>query len=194
MTIPQSDSERRSGEATPSSSLPAAAGQESAVTHLVIGQVVGPRGLRGELKVRIESEDPERFCELERVYLGDEQREFTVRRARLFKEQALLQLVGIEDRDAAAHWQWAWVYVHLDDALPLAEGQFYLHQLLGLAVRTEEGEELGTLEDILETGANDVYVVRGQGDELLLPAIPQVVRQVDMDARTITVRLLPGLR
>ena len=160
----------------------------------MIGRVVSVRGLGGELKVQIETEDPNRFLELETVYLGKHLERFALRQARLFKGQALLKLAGIEDRNAAEKWVGAYVHVHMDDALPLDEGQFYVHQLYGLCVETEKGEALGEIDDVIVTGANDVYVVKGNGPELLLPAIPEVILDIDLEAKRVTVRLLPGLR
>jgi len=180
---------RRGASASPSSFS-----QGDEVTHLVIGRVVSVRGLGGELKVQIETEDPNRFMDLETVYLGKRLDRFSVRQARLFKGQALLKLAGIEDRTAAEAWVGSYVQVHIDDALPLDEGQFYVHQLYGLRVETEDGEALGEIDDIIVTGANDVYVVKGNGPEVLIPAIPEVILDIDQDAERVTVRLLPGLR
>lgn len=189
MAATAKNEKRRGGSASPSS-FP----HSDEVTHLVIGRVVSVRGLGGELKVQIETEDPNRFMDLETVYLGKRLERFAVRGARLFKGQALLKLVGIPDRTAAEAWVGSEMYVHIDDALPLDEGQFYVQQLYGLSVETEEGESLGEIDDVIVTGANDVYVVKGNGPELLLPAIPEVILDIDLDAERVTVRLLPGLR
>jgi 16S rRNA processing protein RimM len=164
------------------------------VTHLVIGQIVAPRGLRGELKVRAETEDPERFLRLREVFIGEQFTRFEVRSARLAKNQVLLQLSGIEDRDAAERWRGAYVWVPIEDALPLAEGEYYYHQIEGLAVVTVDGEALGRVARILTTGANDVYVVSGDKGELLLPAISDVIARVDLGAGTLVVRVPEGLR
>ena len=164
------------------------------LTHLVVGRVVGPRGLHGELKVEIESDDPARFHALRKVYLGDDLTPFAVDRARLFKGRALLQLAGIADRNTAELWRGAYVYVEIADALPLGEDEYYFHEVEGLAVVTENGTVLGRVTDILPTGANDVYVVNGPDGELLLPAIKEVVIEVDTVAGTMLVRLPDGLR
>ena len=161
--------------------------------HLVIGQVVGTRGLRGELKIRLETQNPERFHLLDTVYLGDEFAPFQVGHVRLHKNQVLLQLHGIDDIETAEDWREAWVYIHVDDAIPLEEGEYYFYQLRGLAVISEEGESLGTLVEILPTGANDVYVVKGNRGELLLPAIKDTILDVDLENRTMTVRIPDGL-
>ena len=161
--------------------------------HLVVGQIVAPRGLSGEVKVRVETEDPDRFYDLEEVFLGDELRRFVVRRARLVKGGALLCLDGIGDRDAAEMWRGAYVYVHIRDALPLDEGDYYWHQIRGLAVMTDDGHALGTVTEILFTGANDVYVVHGDRGEVLVPAVRDTVLGIDLDDGTMTVHLPEGL-
>lgn len=163
------------------------------VEYLVIGQIVAPRGVHGELKVRIETEDPERFYDLQRVYLGEEHRPFEVTRARLFKGQALLRLEGVDDRDAAEVWRGSYVQVHIEDALPLREDEYYHYQLQGLAVVSVGGETLGHVSDIIATGANDVYIVRGERGEILIPAIRDVVLSIDLDSNTMIVRLPEGL-
>lgn len=162
--------------------------------YLVIGQVVGVRGLGGELKVRIETDDPERFFDLEWAYLGDERLRFRVSSARLFKGMALIQLEGVPDRTAAEAYRGQFMYVSGAEALALAEGEYYYHQIQGLQVFTDDGEELGRVTDILATGANDVYVVMGPQGELLLPAIKEVILNVDLENGLLTVHLLEGLR
>lgn len=170
-----------------------AAPPDEAPAYLVIGKVLAPRGVHGEMRVHVETEIPERFQILERVYVGPQYQCFAVRRARLFKGQALLQLEGIDDRDAAEAWRNAYVYVPIEEALPVGEDEYYYHEIVGLSVVTEEGEQIGRVTDILATGANDVYVVRGRRGELLLPAIGEVILDIDLDDHTITVRIPPGL-
>lgn len=165
------------------------------VEYLVIGRVVAPRGLRGELRLDIETDDPERFDDLLEVYLGEKRTPFRVLRARLHQGQALLTLEGIADRDAAEAWRNALVYVAMADAIPLQEGEYYCHQIVGLLAVTPEGERLGRVTEVLSTGANDVYVVgTGGGQELLLPAIKEVIIHIDLDAGAMTVRVPNGLR
>lgn len=104
----------------------------------------------------------------------------------------LITLDGYEDRDKAEALRGELVLVRLEDAVPLRHGEYYHHQIIGLSVVTDEGEELGSVAEIIKTGANDVYVVRGQGGEVLLPAIQSVIRKIE-PSRMI-VHLLPGLR
>ena len=106
----------------------------------------------------------------------------------------LLLFESITDRDQAEELRGQTVYVHIDDAVPLEEGEFYLYQLEGIRVVTDEGVELGELTDYIETGANDVYIITTpDGDEVLIPAIPDVIQEIDLEEHTMTVKLLEGL-
>jgi 16S rRNA processing protein RimM len=185
------DNERRTPGGVAQSGSGQAGRQEP--THLVIGRVVGAFGIRGELKVRIDTDDPERFALLDKVYLGERRVRFEVDSSRLHQRNALMTLRGIADRDAAEKWRGAYVYIDVADALPLEEGEYYHHQVVGLAVSTEEGEDLGRVTEILTTGANDVFIIQGPRGEILLPHIADVVLDVNLDAGTITVRVPEGL-
>jgi 16S rRNA processing protein RimM len=161
--------------------------------YLVVGLIVAPRGLRGELKVRIESDDPERFSDLQYVFLGPELARWAVESSRPFGDFVLLMLTGVSDREAAETLRGLTVYVDQDEALPLEEGEYYQFQIKGLSVRTQDGQDLGSVTEVLETGANDVYVVVGSAGELLLPAIRDVILGIDIAAGTMTVRVPEGL-
>lgn len=167
--------------------------------YLAVGQVVGVHGLRGELKVEILTDDPHRFRRLRRVFVGREDEEPVPRRLqgyRLHQGRALLKLEGCDDRAAAEALRGMLIQVPFKEALPLQEGEYYEHQIVGLSVWTTAGEHLGSVAEILYTGANDVYVVHSTAPdrrEILLPAIVQVVRQVDLDAGRLIVELPDGL-
>ncbi len=167
---------------------------------MAIGQVVGVHGVRGEVKVEILTEDPHRFGRLQRVFVGPDGQEpapWPLEGYRLHQGRALLKLQGCDDRNRAETLRGFLVQVPLEEAIRLEEGEYYEHQILGLEVWTGTGEFLGQVVDILYTGANDVYVVRGSGpagDELLLPAIADVIREVDLEAGRLVVELLDGLR
>jgi 16S rRNA processing protein RimM len=107
----------------------------------------------------------------------------------------LLKLAGCDDRDAAERLRGAWLQIPETEALPLADDEYYLYELQGLQVLDEAGERLGELVDVIETKANNVFVVHDDaGQELLLPDIPQVIREIDFENGRMTVHLLPGLR
>jgi 16S rRNA processing protein RimM len=104
----------------------------------------------------------------------------------------LITVEGYHDRDTAEALRGELVSIKLEDAAPLGPGEYYHHQIIGLSVITDEGEQLGTVAEIITTGANDVYVVRGQAGEVLLPAIQSVIRKIEPPR--MVVHLLPGLR
>ena len=112
---------------------------------------------------------------------------------RLAGGRVYLKLAGVDDREAAEALRGATIEVPLEQAVRLPPGSYYWHQLIGLAVETKRGESLGRLVDILTTGSNDVYVVRDDARELLLPAIRDVIREVDLENGRMVVELLPGL-
>ncbi len=181
---------RSQGDAAPSSvSSTHSPGAAATVPFLIIGRIVAPHGVRGELRVSIETDDPSRFLALDRVYLGDKHVLHRVLGARLHKGQALLRLDGVHDRDEAETLRGVLVHVSAEDALPLGQDEYYQHQILGLDVVTESGEHVGRVREILLTGANDVYVVRGHRGEVLLPAIRETILRVDLENSQMIVRV-----
>jgi 16S rRNA processing protein RimM len=163
--------------------------------YLAIGQVARPHGLRGELSVTVLTEFPERFKDMDRVYLGNEQEAeaYHLESYRWHKPSILLKLAGIDDRTQAEQVRGLLVQVPIEEAVPLPEGSYYLYELIGLEVLTTAGEVLGTLTDVIETGANDVYVVKGEGKEVLLPAIPDVIKSVNLKEGRVVVEVMEGL-
>ncbi len=167
---------------------------------LAVGHVVGVHGVRGELKVALLTEDPHRFRLLNRVFVGLEDEEpvpWTLEGYRLHKRHALLKLANCDDRSAAEALRGHLIQVPLEEAIPPQEGEYFEHQILGLSVQTPAGEHLGEVVEILYTGANDVYVVRSTDPdrgELLIPAIEEVVLEVNLDGGWLVVELLEGLR
>lgn len=105
----------------------------------------------------------------------------------------VLKLRGVENIDLAEQLRGMLVEVPEEESVDLPSGHYFWHQIIGLRVVTLEGEELGTVDDILETGSNDVYVVHNGGEELLIPAIKDVVRSIDLEGGVMTVQLLPWM-
>ena len=167
---------------------------------LGIGRVVGVHGLRGELRVEILTEDPHRFGLLEQVFVGLEDEDpvpWPLEGYRLHKGRALLKLGNCDDRTTAETLRGVLIQVPLEEALPLEEGQYFEHQVIGLDVWTADGEYLGEVAEILYTGANEVYVIGStgpEGRELLIPATEEVVLEVDLEGGRLVVELLEGLR
>jgi len=163
--------------------------------YLAIGRIVRAHGIRGEVSIEIMTDFPERFDTTEWVYLGNEYEAtpYPLDSYRWHKQNLLLSLGNITDRTAAEALRGQLVQVPFEEAMPLPEGHYYQFQLIGLNIVTTQGEPLGTLTDILETGANDVFVVNQNDRELLLPDIPDVVKSIDMAQNCIIVELLDGL-
>jgi 16S rRNA processing protein RimM len=162
--------------------------------RLIIGRVLSGHGVDGTLRIALLTHFPERLNLLRHVYLGDEEQPRRVRRARLQPPHGLLTLEGITTPEEAAQWRGQLVRIDHEQAAPLPPGEYYHWQIIGAAVVEEDGAALGIVAEIIETGANDVYVVRTPtGGEILLPAIAEVIRHVDTERGVITVHLLPGL-
>jgi 16S rRNA processing protein RimM len=157
---------------------------------LAIGFLRRPHGLKGEILMDVLTDFPERLGAGKEVYISEAHKSYRIAHVRKHDQKLLISLEGVADRDQAGTLRNQPVYIR-QDALPaLEEGAFYFHELFGLAVIDEQGELLGTLEEILETGANDVYLVRSaEGQEILLPAIDNVILNIDRASRVMHVRL-----
>lgn len=161
---------------------------------LVVGKVRRPHGVHGEVVAEIYTDYPERICPKKAIYIGNKHVKLVVASQRPHNEGLLLGFEGVSTPELAGRYRNQILSIATTEASELPEGEFYFHELLDLEVVDEAGNPLGTLTEILETGANDVYVVKDPaGRELLLPAIPEVILEVDLDAMTMKVRLLPGL-
>ena len=162
---------------------------------IAIGRIARPHGLRGEVAVQVLTDFPGRFDMATVVYLGDalDAEAWQINATRWHKDRVLITFKGCEDRTTAERLRGLLVQIPIEEAMPLPEDEYYPHQLIGLDVKTVDGEELGRLSEILFTKANDVYVVVGQRGEILLPAIADVIDGVDLDAGQMVVRLMEGL-
>lgn len=169
---------------------------------VAVGRILRPHGVRGEMRVELLTEFPERFKTLEEVYVAKKGRgkrlaapQLTaVKGSRTHQNKILLKLGGVDDRNAADLLRGAVLYVPFSEVVPLDDGEFYLFELIDMQVFTDQGEFLGKVAETLETGANDVFVVNGgERGTLLIPDTPEVVTHVDRAERRITVHELPGL-
>jgi 16S rRNA processing protein RimM len=159
-----------------------------------VAQVLAPHGIRGELKCRIITDFPEQRFKRGNTVVIDGERHL-IRGARIQGTTVLLRLEDVADRNAAETFRNKDVQISVDEAVSLPEGQFYWHQVIGLSVEdATTHEKLGTVSDILETGANDVYVVRDErGKEVLIPAIKDVVKDIDPAQGRMRIEPLPGM-
>lgn len=163
--------------------------------RLEIGQIVNTFGIKGEVKVTPFTDDINRFDDLKKVYVKTrkEAKLYEVEKVRYHKNMVLLKLKGIENSEQAELLKNAYLEIDREDAIPLEEGQYFIVDLIGLDVYTDEGKLLGKVEDIYNAGANDIYVVKDElGKQILLPGIEEVIKEVKLDDRII-VHLIPGL-
>lgn len=163
-------------------------------SFLIIGQITKPHGVNGEMRVQPHTDLPERFTWLDMVYIGErDPQPHEVTGVRLHKNMVLLKLAGFNNRNEAETLRGQLLQVPEHEALPLEDGEYFLFQLIGLLVVTDQGLELGELVEVIETGANHVFRVTGAGKEVLLPDIDDVILDIDFDNGRMTVHLLPGL-
>lgn len=164
--------------------------------HVVIGRIVKPHGIRGEVKVYPLTDVPDRFEQLEEVWLnlpGTGLTGMVVEGCRYQGEMVILALENVETRDQAAALAGLELFIPSEDSPALPEGVYYWHQIIGMEVRTDLGRILGTIVEIMETGSNDVYVVKDGPREYLVPAIPHVIGEVDVHGKRMTIHPIPGM-
>ena len=164
--------------------------------YFEVGQIVNTFGVMGLVKVKAFTDDLERFEELKKVYVckKDKLEEVEIEEVKYHKGMVLLKLKGINNMNEAESLKGLYLKIDRKDAKKLPEGTYFIADLIGLEVYSDEGEFLGKLDDIFNAGANDVYVVKNElGKQLLLPGIPDVIKDIDLENEKILVHLLKGL-
>jgi len=159
---------------------------------LPLGVLTAPWGLRGDLKLHLDA-DFDLARRVKRIYVGRERRPYDLAGINRRGKAYTAKLAGIDSVEAAETLRGAEIGLPRGEAPPLPQGHYFVDQLLGLRVVTSGGREVGRVADVLATGANDVYVVRGDGGEVLIPAIRDVVLEINPDDGTIRIEPLPGL-
>jgi 16S rRNA processing protein RimM len=161
---------------------------------LAVGKVRRPHGVTGDVLVEVYTDFPERLQPKAVVYAGEAHIPLTIQRQRIHNDGILMAFDGYTTPEQVGRFRNQSLYIAVAEAVELPEGEFYYHELLDLSVLDESGKLLGKVTEIMQTGANDVYVVTDEaGHEILLPAIADVVLDVDLDLKTMKVHLLPGL-
>ncbi|WP_454053500.1 ribosome maturation factor RimM [Clostridium sp. Marseille-Q7071] len=150
-----------------------------------IGQITKPHGVRGEVKVFSLADSLEEFTVLKKVYIDGVEREITS--CKLQSDRAILKIEGIDSMDEAEKYRNKYLKIHREDAKELPEDSYYIADLIDCKVFDTEGEELGTIYDVIETGSNDVYWVKGE-KEVLIPALKDIVVKVDIENNEITIK------
>ena len=163
---------------------------------ITIGEITRHQGNKGEVRVKALTDYPERFEELETVFLtaGREEKEVEIEAIRYHKGFVIIKFMGFDNIEDAINHKGYKVQIRKLDSIDLPEDNYFFYQIMGLDVYTIEDEYLGKVVEILETEANDVYRVEDKGKEILIPALKKVVQEVNLEAGELIVKLLPGLR
>jgi len=158
---------------------------------ITIGKIIAPWGIKGKLKVKVETDFPQRFTLSSKIYIN--RQPMTIDSAEWHKGKAIIKLNTIDSIEDAQRLRGQPIEIHHSQVYPLPEGQYYHFQLIGLEVWTTQGELLGTVTDILAAESNDNYVVRGAKGEILIPAIEDVIKSIDLDKGCIVIEPIEGL-
>ena len=164
--------------------------------YLEIGQIVNTFGIKGMVKIKPFTDDINRFDRLKKIYISNKngKKEYQIQEIKYHKNMVLMKLEGIDTPEQADLLRQSYLLVDRADEEPLEEGVYYIVDLLGLEVYTDDNKLLGKVDDIFNTGSNDIYVVKDEmGKQILLPGIPDVLKNVDLEKGRITVHLIPGL-
>ena len=164
--------------------------------YLEIGQIVNTFGIKGQVKIVPFTDDITRFDYLKKVYIVNKKlrKEVEVENVKYHKGMVLLKFKGLDKIEDVEIYKNCYLEIDRKDAKPLEEGEYYIVDLLESNVIADTGEMLGKLIDIYNTGSNDIYVVKDElGKQLLLPAIKDVIKEVDLDKKQIIVHILDGL-
>ena len=164
--------------------------------YLEIGQIVNTFGIKGMVKVKPFTDNIERFSNLEKIYIKNKsgQTEYKIQEVKYHKNMVLIKFEGIENPEQADLLRNSYLIVDRETEEPLEAGRYYIVDMIGLDVFTDDNEYLGKLEDIYNTGSNGIYVVKNElGKQVLLPAIEDVIKNIDMDNKKVIVHLIPGL-
>lgn len=163
---------------------------------LQVGVISSTHGIRGEVKVFPTTDDAERFRKLKQVILdtGKEHRLLEIEGVKFFKQQVILKFKELDHINDVEGYRKMPLYVTRENAVPCAQDEYYIADLIGLLAVDEDGKELGRVSEVMQTGANDVYIVKTQeGKELLFPAIKECVREISMEKGFLRLNIMDGL-
>ena len=163
---------------------------------VAIGQILKPHGVKGALRVRPFTDDAERFSLMNRIYLTHNEvtrTAFTVCRTKPSNRFIILSLKEINSVESAEEWREAFIEIPRSECPPLTEGVHYYFELIGLIVYSNRGDRIGELVDVYTTAASDIYVIRNQNREILIPAVPEFIERIDVDEGVMIIRPIDGL-
>lgn len=164
--------------------------------YFEVGQIVNTFGVKGFVKVNPFTDDITRFDELKKVYIckKNEMNEVEIEEVKYHKNMVLLKIKGIDDMNEAEKLKGLYLKIHRKDAIPLPEGTYFIADLIGLKVYTDDGNLLGKVDDIYNNGSTDIYVVKDElGKQILLPGTKEVLKEINLEQEKIVVHLLKGL-
>jgi 16S rRNA processing protein RimM len=163
---------------------------------IAVGRITKSVGIKGEFRVAMLTDSPERFAKLKAVWCGADEKaavRYPILSMRIEPSSVVLKLKGIDSRTLADKHRGEYLFVETKDVVAPAKGSYFIHDIIGMKVVTEAGEVVGSVRDVLELPANDVWVVASGTKEFLIPAIKEVIRQVDLNGRTVVIRPLEGM-
>ena len=164
--------------------------------YLQVGVITQTHGVRGEVKVFPTTDDPERFLDLKRVLLdtGKEKISLEIKSVKFFKQFVILKFNGIDNINDIERYKRCPLLVNREDAVELEEDEYFIADMIGMAVWTDDDKEFGTLKDVIETGANDVYIIQSKDHgEVLVPAIKECIIDVNVEEQKMVIHLMDGL-
>lgn len=163
---------------------------------LQVGVITSTHGIRGEVKVFPTTDDPKRFKKLKQVILdtGKEKRDLEVESVKFFKQFVILKFKGIDNINEVERYKRCPLLVTRDHAVPLQEDEYFIADMIGMQIVTEDGAVFGTLKDVIETGANDVYIIESsEHGEVLVPAIKECILDINIEEQKMQIHLMDGL-
>ncbi len=165
--------------------------KSSDLEFITIGRILAPWGIKGKLKVKVTTDFPQRFAPSSTVYIS--RQPVTIDSTEWHKGEVIIKLNAVDSIEAARQMRGQPVEIHHSQVYSLPEGQYYQFQLIGLEVWTTQGELLGNITEVLTAKSNDNYVVKGNEREILIPAIEDVVKSIDLNKGRIVIEAIPGL-
>lgn len=163
---------------------------------IAVGRISKSVGIRGEVKVQLLTDQPRRFSKLKSVWIGEREEsaeKLTIESSRIQGITVVLKFHEIDSRTAADILQGRYVFISAKDVIVPPKGSFFIDDVIGMTVVSEEGEPVGTVKDILQTPANDVWVVQNGTKEVLLPAVKEVIKTVDLKRKEVVIHVMEGL-
>ena len=161
--------------------------------YIQVGKIVNTHGIRGDVKVLPLTDEKERFEELKTVFIGDEKLKLEIVKVGYIKGNVLLKFKNYDNINDVEKFKNTSVWLDENDKVKLPQYTYFIHDIVGLEVYLIDGTYLGKVKDVLQPGANDIYVVKNDGKEYLIPAIKDVVKEVNVDEKKIIIEPLKGL-